>query len=104
MLINNKWKNSAKNTEAYNLFASAYSDHRIVTTRIRLSLRSNKTKTQSVPQYDWSSLKNDPDVRDQYITTVRNRFEALSTESTQRCCLTIHLIEIENEEKSVMGN
>ena len=81
MMINKKWKNSAMNTEAYNSFASVYSDHRIVTSRIRLSLRSNKVKTQSTQRYDWSSLKNDAEVRDQYTITVKNRYEALLAES-----------------------
>ena len=42
ILINNKWKNSALNCEAYNTFCSVGSDHRIVTAKTRLSLRQSK--------------------------------------------------------------
>jgi hypothetical protein len=66
MFVNNKWKNSALNTEAYNSFEGVGSDHRIVTTEIRLSLRSNKVKTESTPRYDWTTLKTNSDIRDQY--------------------------------------
>ena len=43
ILINRKWKNSVINAEAYNTFANTGSDHRIVTARIKLSLRMSKT-------------------------------------------------------------
>ena len=42
IIINQKWKNSVKNCGAYNSFVSVASDHRIVTAKIRLSLRANK--------------------------------------------------------------
>ena len=42
VLINKKWKNSAMNCEAYSSFEGISSDHRIVTTKIRLSLRKKK--------------------------------------------------------------
>ena len=42
ILINNKWKNSALNCEAYNTFYSVGSDHRIVTAKTKLSLRQSK--------------------------------------------------------------
>ena len=42
IIVNNKWINSARNCEAYNIFEGVYSDHRIVTDIIKLSLRSNK--------------------------------------------------------------
>ena len=79
MLINQKWRNSAMNTEAYNTFEGVSSDHRIVTTSIRLSLRSNKVKSESTPRYDWSSLKN-TDIRDKYTIAVKNRYESLLAE------------------------
>ena len=43
ILINKKWINSALNCEAYSSFKGLSSDHRIVTAKIRLSLRRNKT-------------------------------------------------------------
>ena len=42
IIVNNKWINSARNCEAYNTFEGVYSDHRIVTATLKLSLRSNK--------------------------------------------------------------
>ena len=41
VLINKKWKNSALNCEAYSSFEGVSTDHRIVTAKIRLSLRKN---------------------------------------------------------------
>ncbi|XP_071942763.1 craniofacial development protein 2-like [Antedon mediterranea] len=38
MLVNKKWINSIVNSEAYNTFEGVSSDHRIVSTKIRLSL------------------------------------------------------------------
>ena len=49
--------NSVKNCEAYNSFSSIGSDHRIITAKIKLSLRSNKKRTKRMT-YDWSVLKN----------------------------------------------
>ena len=45
IFINKKWKNSAMNCEAYSSFKGVSSDHRIVTAKIRLSLRKNATQT-----------------------------------------------------------
>ena len=45
ILINTKWKNSALNCEAYNTFSTVGSDHRIVTAKLRLSLRQSKSST-----------------------------------------------------------
>ena len=45
VLINKKWKNSAMNCEAYSSFEGVSSDHRIVTAKIRLSLRRNRFET-----------------------------------------------------------
>ena len=56
IIINKKWKNSAKNCRAYNSFASIASDHRIVSAQIKLSLRANKKKTSKNKPYEWSCL------------------------------------------------
>ena len=50
--VRRKWKNSLLNAEAYSTFAGVGSDHRIVSTRIRLSLRKSKTLPKR-KQYDW---------------------------------------------------
>ena len=52
VLINKKWKNSAMNCEAYSSFEGVSSDHRIVTAKIRLSLRKNAKRTASTKHYN----------------------------------------------------
>ncbi|XP_068748924.1 uncharacterized protein [Montipora capricornis] len=77
LLINRKWRNSAKNCRAFNSFVSVSSDHRIVSAQIRLTLRANKKKPNSITCYDWSVLKNDANVAASFVTTVNNRFAIL---------------------------
>ena len=80
--INKKWKNSAMNCEAYSSFKSVSSDHRIVTAKIRLSLRKNATRTATTKHYDWALLNN-RDIRDKYVLELRNRSETLQ-ENTEK--------------------
>ena len=84
IIINQKWKNSVKNCGAYNSFVSVASDHRIVTAKIRLSLRANKKKRNNNIPYDWSTLKDDSDLRNTFIIRVNNRFTALQDKSQTR--------------------
>ena len=58
VLINKKWKNSALNCEAYSSFEGMSTDHRIVTAKIRLSLRKNAKRTATTKHYDWALLNN----------------------------------------------
>ena len=58
VLINKKWKNSALNCEAYSSFEGVSTDHRIVTAKIRLSLRKNAKRTATTKHYDWALLNN----------------------------------------------
>ena len=51
ILIRRKWKNSLHNCEAYSSFSSVGSDHRILTAKLKLSLRKNSTKAKKT-QYD----------------------------------------------------
>ena len=82
ILINKKWKNSAMNCEAYSSFEGVSSDHRIVTAKIRQSLRKNTTRTVTAKHYDWV-LINNRDIRDKYVLELRNRFETLQ-EKTEK--------------------
>ena len=59
------------------------SDHRIVTAKIRLSLRKNATRTATTKHYDWALLNN-RDIRDKYVLELRNRFEALQEKTEKR--------------------
>ena len=58
------------------------SDHRIVTAKIRLSLRKNATRTATTKHYDWALLNN-RDIRDKYVVELRNKFETLQ-EKTEK--------------------
>ena len=57
-------------------------DHRIVTAKIRLSLRKNAKRTATTKHYDWALLNN-KDIRDIYVLELRNRFETLQ-EKTEK--------------------
>ena len=76
VLINKKWKNSALNCEAYSSFEGVSTDHRIVTAKIRLSLRKNDKRTATTKHYDWALLNNKY-IIDKYVLELRNRFETL---------------------------
>ena len=82
VLINKKWKNSAMNCEADSSFEGVSSNHRIVTAKIRLSLRRNAKWTATTKHYDWALLNN-RDIRDKYVLELRNRFETLQ-EKTEK--------------------
>ena len=58
VVTNKKWKNSAVNCEAYSSFEGVSSDHRIVTKKIKLSLRKNVTRTTTTIRYDLDLLNN----------------------------------------------
>ena len=82
VLINKKWKNSAMNCEADSSFEGVSSNHRIVSAKIRLSLRRNAKWTATTKHYDWALLNN-RDIRDKYVLELRNRFETLQ-EKTEK--------------------
>ena len=83
VLINKKWKNSAMNSKAYSSIDGVSSDHRIVTAKIRLSLRRNATQIATTKHYDWVLLNN-RDIRDKYVLELRNRFETLQEKTEKR--------------------
>ena len=82
VFIKKKWKNSAMNYEAYSSFEGVSSDHRIVTGKIRLSLRKNASQTATTKLYDLALLNN-RDIRDKYELELRNRFGTLQ-EKTEK--------------------
>ena len=82
VLMNKKWKNSAMNCEEYSPFEGVSTDHRIVTAKIRLSLRKNAKRTATTKHYDWALLNNRA-IRDKYVLELRHRFETLQ-EKTEK--------------------
>ena len=83
VFINKKWKNSSINCEVYSSFEDVSPDHRIVTAKIRLSLRRNATRTATTKHYDWALLNN-RDIRDKYVLAFRNKFGALQEKTEIR--------------------
>ena len=77
ILVNQKWRNSAKNCRAYNSFVSILSDHRIVTAQISLTLRANKKKSTFTSSYEWSVLKHNNNIASSFVIEVKNRFSIL---------------------------
>ena len=75
VLIRKKWRNSLLNAEAYNSFCSVGSDHRVVSARIRLSLRTAKQPRKI--RYDWKRFAVSPDTQHDYTVEVKNRFQVL---------------------------
>ena len=57
-MVRTKWRNSIRNCEDYNRFYSIGSDHRIISTKIKLSLRAQRNIV-ATPAYNWSILKNE---------------------------------------------
>lgn len=76
VLVRKKWKNCVKNTEPYNFFSSLGSDHRVVVSDVKLSLRKSKAPPRRV-LYDWDTFKRDDDLQGQYAVEVRNRYTLL---------------------------
>ena len=77
------------NCEAYSTFECVSTDHRIVTTKIRLSLRKNAKRTETTKHYD-GVLLNNRDIRDKYVLELRNRFETLQ-EKTEKVHQTTNM-------------
>ena len=53
------------------------SDYRIVTAKVRLSLRQSKPSGKKKIRYNWNKLLNDNNIKDMYTVEVRNRYQAL---------------------------
>ena len=76
VFINKRRKNSAINCEAYSSLEDVSYDHRIVTTKIRLSVRKNAIRTMTTIHYDWALLNN-KNIRDKYMFALRKKSDAL---------------------------
>ena len=90
--IRRKWRNSLKNCEIYSSANSIGSDHRIITAKIKLSLRISKKKTP-IPIYILSELKN-KDKALEYGDIIIRRFRELNnlSENTDTSIMYEHLI------------
>ena len=58
-----RWKNSCIDSGARNNFDTVNSDHRIISTTIRLSFRANNKKSDKVLPYFWNAPTKNRNVR-----------------------------------------
>ena len=72
-MVNKKWKLSVKDTEAFNWFNSLGFDHRLVLSKIKLSL--SKVKQPECKM--WSVFKEDTNLKQRYSIAVWNRYSLL---------------------------
>ena len=79
ILFRKKWKNSVQNTRSYSSFSSVGSDHRIVSSFVKLSLRATKkSKPHPMKFIDWKEVSSNPTLCKEFSVAVHNRFEALN--------------------------
>ena len=62
--------------EVYNCFSSLASDHRVLTAKIKLSLRMTQSHLRKI-RYDWAAWK-DPELLMLYTVTVKTRYSELT--------------------------
>ena len=78
ILFRKKWKNSVKDTRSYSSFSTVGSDHRIVSSHVKLSLRvSKKSKPHPMKTINWKEVSSNSTLSNQFSVAVHNRFEAL---------------------------
>ena len=71
------------NCEAYISFVGVSSDHRIVTAKIRLSLRKKRQPNNDHIPYNWAFLNN-KNIRYEYVIILRNKFDVLQKKTETR--------------------
>ena len=82
ILFRKKWKNSVKDTRSYSSFSTVGSDHRIVSSHVKLSLRvSKKSKPHPMKIINWKEVSSNPTLSKQFSVAVHNRFESLCDSS-----------------------
>ncbi|XP_049332441.1 uncharacterized protein LOC125800254 [Astyanax mexicanus] len=79
ILVRRKWRNSVMNAEPYSTFCSVGSDHRVVSMRVRLSLRVSKPSPRI--RYNWRAFSSDPGLQTRYTEEVRRQFLQLDREA-----------------------
>ena len=81
ILIRKKWVNSVQSSRVYSSFNSVLSDHRIVSARIQLSLRTAKRKAANpMSQIDWNLVHSSEELSEKFTVDVHNRFGNLCVE------------------------
>ena len=81
ILVRKKWINSVQSSRVYSSFNSVFSDHRIVSAKIQLSLRTAKRKAGNpMSKIDWNLVNSNSDISDKFTVDVHNRFSELCVE------------------------
>ena len=78
ILVRRKWRNSVLNSEAYNTFSTVGSDHRVVSAKVKLSLRTSKEDKKV--RFDWKQFTKSSELQQRYTVAVKNRFQVLETD------------------------
>ena len=80
LLVRKKWRNSIKDSRSYSTFSSVGSDHRVISARIKLSLRVAKRAVSSpMKKIDWKEVSSNSDLSKNFAIQVFNKFQSLST-------------------------
>ena len=102
ILVDKKWQNCVKDTEVYSFFSSLGSDHRLIASKVRLSLQKTKMQPSCI-LYNWDILKTDYLQKDKYAINVKNQYILLceqdeEDDATVKYDHFINAIEKTNEE------
>ena len=73
-ILMTKWRNSITNVEAYSTFSIIGSDHRIVSSKVMVSLRANRKTLPRKLFYNWPLFKSDMTLQEKYGVEIKNRF------------------------------
>ena len=81
ILFRKKWRNSIKDARSYSSFSTVGSDHRIVSSTIKLSLRSSKKcLPHPMKTINWKEVASNTDLSKSFSVAVHNKFQALSSD------------------------
>ena len=98
ILFRKKWRNSINDAQAYSSFSNIGSDHRIVSSKVTLSLRAPKKVTSDpMKQIDWHAVSSSTELSSQYTIDVFNRFSQLSDADDSAETKYSKLIEVNQE-------
>ena len=80
VLFRKKWRNSVHNARSYS-FRTVGSDHRIVSSHVKLSLRvSKQSKPHPMKSIDWKEVSSNTTLSQKFSLKVFNKFSILSSE------------------------
>ena len=80
LLVRKKWRNSIKDSRSYSTFSSVGSDHRVISAKVKLSLRvSKKAVSSPMKKIDWKEVSSNKELSKDFAIQVFNKFQSLST-------------------------